>query len=717
MIFFEKDWDYYPTAIVDDRTKNISWIRYCNLLEKMGVKNAYFPLALIDKGLRDIDPFDKDLPIEYQKRVLAECADNNWYFLRELVRVPPKGSPLPAMLEANRGNIALNFLALNSIDVGITQIRQTGKTLNCIVTMSYMGMIKTTNTVIQLMTRSRKLRTENIEAFKEIRKLLPWYVGNYNKLDADNMETVTYKNMGNKIITQLPQNSEDEARGAGRGFTSSLIMIDESAFCDNIHASYPSMMSSSNAASDESRRAGIPTFKLFPCTAGDKGSKEGAFMFDLYHNVCRWRERLFDCEDRDELYEMVRSNSRNRRLMVYIELNHRQLGKSDEWLYDKIIEANGTKDDTDRDYFNQWTSGSGASPLDREVRETINKSEKEPVWEETFEHNYLINWYISKEELANRVRNDIKLIAGLDSSEGLGNDQLTIVIIDELTLETLGTCVVADTVSTIHFSNFVCNLLVKYKNMVLIPERRSTGIVIIDTLLIQLPMHGEDPFRRVFNLVSQEEKLPQDLLDFYNTPVSKRNIKTYERMKGYFGYATSKSGNYSRSNLYELTLNRMSNYAANVVRDKSLIDEIMGLVVKDGRVDHKSSGHDDTIIAWLLGGWLLNFGRNLSQYGITNPLLKVVSFKEHLASKNDSKQDTYNKHIQKDIRTQLSLLVKQLGECQNDMDAIFIEKRIKHLGSKLEHDVKLPMSIDELMKSANEMRRNKHLTGLRGWGR
>lgn len=710
MILFEEDWAYYPTARPHLTTKNKSWLEYCRLLEKMGVRNYYSPLALIDQSLEFVDPFDPYLTIDTIQRILAECANNPWYFLRELVRVPAKASPVPGRLEANRGNIALYFLALNDIDVGITQIRQTGKTLNCNILLAYMLLIKCVNTTMQLMTRSNRLRMENVSSIKEIRELLPKYVANIDRKDADNSEVVTCVRSNNKILTALPANSEKDAIGAGRGFTSPIIMIDESAFCSNIDGSYPSMMSSTDAASDEARRAGVPTFRLFPCTAGDKGSKEGKFMHDVYNRAARWQEQFFDCKDKEDLQETIRTNSKNRRLMCYIEFNHRQLGRTDEWLYEKIVASEGDADEVNRDYFNQWTSGTGSSPLEREVREAISKSEQDPSWIETSENRYMLRWYIDKKDLENRIHRKVKFVAGLDASEGLGRDQMTLVMIDEETLETIASLSVSDVVNTIHFSDYICKLMLKYKNIVLIPERRSSGTTIIDSLLIQLPIAGEDPFERIFNRVVNDGDVPNHIKEFANQPAGRRNPRMYEQCKAYFGYATSGGGLYSRDNLYKLTLTRMSNYASGVVKDKALIGELMSLVMKNHRIDHASSGHDDNVISWLLAGWLLNFGKNLSMYGITNPLLKVVSYKDRTRNKTETRVERFNRGVQDNVRTRLSYLIKRLSEAEGDMEAILIENKIRHMSSKLEDSNKLPNSVDELMKQANEIRRNRYVT-------
>ena len=715
MILFNQDWNYYPTAVIHDDTKNVSWLRMARLYEKMGIKNNLFLLSLIDRELRGVDPFDPRLSDDLAKRIAIECRNNPWYFFREVARVPAKASATPWQFSANRGNIGVIWMAMNSVDVGYTQIRQTGKTLTCNELLNYCMVSLCRNTTMQLMTRSSRLRGENVAAIKEIRKLLPSYIASIQKDDADNSEIVTCTRFNNKILTALPQGSEDDARSSGRGFTSPIIMIDESAFCKNIHASYPAIMSSSNAASDEARQAGTPTFKLFPCTAGDKGSKEGRFMYNIYHGAARYREAMLDCYNVEELHETIRCNSRNRRLMVYVEFNHRQIGKSDAWLYEKIVESGGTPDEVNRDYFNQWTSGSGSSPFDREVREAIDKSRKDPVWVETLNHSYLMNWYLSKEELQKRKSAGVKFIAGMDSAEGIGVDRLTMVLVDEQTLETVGAMAVSDVVNIIHFSNFVSDFMVEHDNVILIPERKSTGVTIVDNLLIHLPLAGVDPFKRIFNRAVQGDvDLSEDLREFMRLPVQRRPQKGYDKYKTLFGYATTGTGTYSRSSLYDLTLRRLSNYASSDVKDMTLIGELMSLIRDEkGRIDHPQGGHDDTVIAWLLAGWLLNFGKNLSGYGITNPLLKVSTYKDKQDAQHQSPKDRYDKQQQEQLKQQMVELVTRLSQAEGDLEALMLEKQIRRLSTKLVYTEKLPMSIDELMREATNIRKNRSLAKQR----
>ena len=52
------------------------------------------------------------------------------------------------------------------------------------------------------------------------------------------------------------------------------------------------------------------------------------------------------------------------------------------------------------------------------------------------------------------------------------------------------------------------------------------------------------------------------------------------------------------------------------LNDASLIDQISGLTMKNGRVDHTETGHDDLLIAFLLAVFFILFGLHHNLYGI-----------------------------------------------------------------------------------------------------
>ena len=129
-ILFEQDWLKYPNAIADTNTSNKSFIRICQLIREIGVKNCMFPLALLDRSLVGVNPHDPNISIENQLKVAYECKINTWYFMREVARVPPIAGGDAIPLEANRGNVALYWYFMNHVMTILIQIRQTGKSLS-----------------------------------------------------------------------------------------------------------------------------------------------------------------------------------------------------------------------------------------------------------------------------------------------------------------------------------------------------------------------------------------------------------------------------------------------------------------------------------------------------------------------------------------------------------------------------------------------------------
>lgn len=92
-----------------------------------------------------------------------------------------------------------------------------------------------------------------------------------------------------------------------------------------------------------------------------------------------WSERFLDCKDREELVNYIKTNSNGRATMVNLTMSHRQLGLSDEWLYEALANARSESDNIDRDYFNRWTNSSSGSLIPDHLAKAMRGSEKEPV--------------------------------------------------------------------------------------------------------------------------------------------------------------------------------------------------------------------------------------------------------------------------------------------------------------------------------------------------
>src|SRR5690606_7471718 len=145
----------------------------------------------------------------------------------------------------------------------------------------------------------------------------------------------------------------------------------------------------------------------------------------------------------------------------------------------------------------------------------------------------------------------------------------------------------------------------------------------LDILIILLVSEGVDPFKRIYNRIVDEKDNFEDEFRRIQSPVQSRPISVYTSFKRHFGFNTSAVGKFFRDTLYGEILMSAVRTGGHVVRDRELINELLTLVVKDGRVDHAGDSHDDLVIAWLLTHWFLIKSQNLSYYGI--PPASVLS--------------------------------------------------------------------------------------------
>lgn len=701
MILFAQDWAKYPTAIVHESTRNESFLRQAAVYQSMGIENCAFLLALINPALEHVDPFDVDnLTQEQIDMIIVECKINPWYYFREVAMVPGQAGAPAIPINANRGNIALWWCFFNHITTCLIQPRQTGKSLSTDELMVYILNVLCLNTLVNLYTKDDKLRKENIERIKDIFGELPPYMNlRHPRNDSNNMEDITVNALGNSYKTHLPQGSEKAARNVGRGFSASINHADEVPFAPNSHISIPAMLSSANAVRDRAAASNAPYGNIFTTTAGKLDEKEGAFMYDILLKSMVWTEQVFDCRDAQHLEQFVRNNSPGREYQINITLSHRQLGKTDEWLYRKMQETKSYHDAADRDYFNVWTSGTVSHPLDPALLKRIIDSANDMVYNQIFKEDYIIRWNVDRANVP-RYMAENKTILAIDSSEAGGGDDIGMVWLDVETLDVAAAATINET-NLLVFGTWLADHLVAYPNVTCIIERKSSGPALIDILLRLLPTMGVDPYKRLFNLVVQDSDEQPDRFENLRTPLGRREERFYTLNKTLFGFNTAASGRFARSELYGNTLQNSAKRGGDKVYDKQLIQQISGLKEKNGRVDHSSKNHDDLVIAWLLAHWFLSNGKNLSWYGISNVMARMEPAKEL----------TYEEYMQQQVQTelqaQLNSLSEQLSNETDDYASQYLEHQMRVLAKRITNSFGELNSIDQLINNIKEERKKR----------
>ena len=691
-------------------TKNQTFVRQAQVLRAMGIKNHAFFLALIDVELEHLDPHSNLLTLEQMGRIAMECKDNPWYYFREVARAPAIGGTDPVPVEANRGNIALWWLFFNHVMTILIQIRQTGKSFSTDVLMSLLLNVVCVNTKINLLTKDDNLRKKNVERLKDIISDLPIYLQPKTREDVSNTEEVTVRALGNTYSTHVPQSSPKRALNMGRGLTTAIFHIDEPPFQPNIKLALPAALAAMGAAVEKSKKEGAPYGVILTTTAGKLNDPEGAFVYNMVQEAASWNEAFFDAPDMETLHAMIMANSRITEdnpkgvLRVNVTLNHRQMGKTDDWLLERIQESLAKGEDADRDFFNAWTSGTSSHPLDRDVMERITGSMMDVKYSEMSKVGYyMLRWYVGSDQVLDRLSNRT-LIMGVDSSDASGGDDVGVVFTDAETLEVVAAANVNRT-NLIQLSQWFVWIIVNYENVTTIIERKSTGGMILDYLLMQLPSMGIDPFKRIYNLVVQEADERQDSFKEIRQPMTRRNPGLTTSLKKTFGFATAGSGEYSRDSIYGHVFQRAAKQSCDVIRDQQLISQIGSLITKDGRVDHAPGGHDDLVIAWLLTNWLLQNGKNLWFYGIDHT--KVMSRARPLERKRETPEMERYRNYQKQLRENVEALCDEIAALEDPFIIARKERELARMMSSLEYEEGEIQSVEALIQSARDRRRRR----------
>lgn len=641
MVLFEEDF-VTQNAIVDTQTKNLSFIKMAILLNKMGVKNNLFPLALIDKDLLGVDPYNlKDDSVELKQRIAYECKRNPFYFIRELIRISSSGSGgVPYVL--NRANLAQTWLFLNSFDSMLVIPRQNGKTISCMTLSCLYLYILGMNVKWALFCKGLKLQNENVDRLKKLRDALPKWLVHQTQRDTNNKEGIAYDALKTELLTFVAQSDKQAAGDLARGQSIAVQHWDEISFFDNIALSYDQCRATMDAAGPQAREAGLPSAVLLTTTAGDIDDPRGRWCYRKVCDSMRFTEQLYDCRNREELSNILRTNSKAN--MFYLEYSYKQLGKSEEW-FQRATAGKDTRV-VRMDYLNEFVHGSSASILPQGVIDKIQSSRKDPV-KITNRQAMVIRWYDDPDIIkTNMSFRDRPYVIGCDTSDNVGRDFTTLCMVDPYDLHIVCTFK-CNTTNLTFVAEAIMEFLRDFPRSIFIPERNKAGAYLIDYIMAKMQGVHFNPLERFYNLYYQDYTSDTDTshLDY-----------TDGRVRQKFGFSTTKN---SREMLYSTVFMTALDLVGDRLYDSALIDEISGLTTKNGRIDHSEAGHDDLIISFLLACYFIIFASNHQLYGI-----KPDEFMCGIA-KDGTKVDEEYKRQQLIIKRQIAELKQKIKTASN----------------------------------------------------
>ena len=287
----------------------------------------------------------------------------------------------------------------------------------------------------------------------------------------------------------------------------------------------------------------------------------------------------------------------------------------EEWFRKLCALVNGDPTAIKRELLLQRIRGSKDSPFSEEDLMAIQ--EIKPV---VIEEHYIMDIY--QLNVYKTLRKEFPYLVGVDVATGVNNDSTAVSVVNPYTLQ-----VDAEFRSPImsypDLKRFLYQLVKKYiPNAVLCIEKNHGGDSVIQDL-------RETVLNR--NLYHSMSK---DLVDDNNAKITNGHIEREVERRRSFGVFTGKNSRALMIDLLFLTVQENKDR----ITSHFVIDDILKLVRKNGKIQAAVGEHDDSIMSYLIALYVYTYGKNLNRWGIVQGM-KEPGYEND--DKNAQEQDAY----------------------------------------------------------------------------
>lgn len=577
----------------DYKTKNKSFLRLYDTYYKMGIKNNRFMLAIYDTDLIGVDVYSPIMPKDLQLKIILECMINPWYFLREVCRIPTDGTPLEpgggVPFIADRNNIASWYLFINGIDHYVSKSRQRGKTQGCISEFNYAFHFGCISSKQLFFNKDKPQAAENLGRLKDQRDLLPkWMqmrsiVDENGKIDTGTDNILSYKSpvTNNKIMVMPKAVSKEAATKLGRGSTAALQYYDELDFTPYFNEIIGAASFAYSTAADNAKKHGNLYGRIFSSTPGDLDTRDGAEAAKFVSRMLKWEDKFLD-EPINKLSKILHSPSYNK--IVFVEHSWQQLGLSIEWYENQCALVDYDQIKIMREINLKRIHGSNQSPFKQSDLMYLINHVKDPVQSIDISKN------LCPFKIYDTIKPSKVYILSIDPAEGLGGDNNAATLINPLNQKPVMEFR-SPYVSQTDFGKMLIQFLDRFCPRSLIVIENNKGRELINFFRNTKYVHN------LYYNDNKDFKAPVDKINEYGDIVK----SAYESRA--IGLNTSRSNR----PVYYAILENVMYENKDLLYTEYLVDDVCGLIKKPtGRVEAGSGKHDDNIMSYLMGLYVLN---------------------------------------------------------------------------------------------------------------
>jgi len=585
-------------------TSNKSFIDMHYILKKLGIKNNRFMLALIDPDLAGINPFDPNLNLTMKHKVLRECTNNYWYFLREVIRIPVEGVPGGIHYFLHRGNLAMNYCMMYNLNIFMELPRQQGKTISAVCRYLWIYNFGTNNSEITFLNKKKDDSKLNLQRLKDIRDMLPSYLQmnqtftfNNKKVKVPtNVETMVNPTNSNSIKTAPSARTKILAANLLRGHTLALWWSDEWAFIPFNKTIYLNTVPAFKTASINAMKAGKPYGILMTTTPGILTTEEGNNANEMRLLATDFNETWYD-KTYDELMYILNANEKSN--FVYIRYTYKQIGRDEKWFADLCKDLQWDWNTIRREVLLEWADNPENSPFAKEDLETIGRMVHQPVDIKDitiFHKTYQLKIYNNRIPLKPDYTPKYPPIIGVDVSGGYNQDASAITIIDSHTTE-----VIADfksnSISPINLARMIYQIVTRwYPNAIINVERNGGFGASVLAKLLETKLKPNIYYEI-------KDRVIEETNDGLRVVRKKKKTKV-------FGIDNTHD---RRELLIEILKERVEGHKDKFI-SPVIHQEMKGMEIKrNGKVEHSSTSHDDQVFSYLMALYVWYEGKNLKE--------------------------------------------------------------------------------------------------------
>lgn len=579
-------------------TTNESFIQVAADLKEIGVKNYTRHLAIYDTSLIGVDPHSKDLTKAQQLAIIYECKRNPFYFLRECLKIKNEGATDGGVsFDLNLGSLSLIFLHIIGVDVYLTLPRQVGKTIVALAIITWDYLFGATDSTMLFFNKDAGQAQTNLGRMKSMIDALPEYLQFKYMIDDEgkvekgknNVKSITNVVNKNMVLTKPSATSNAAADGLGRGDTSPIHYYDEVEFSPYINTIVEAAGPSYVTASQNARKNGSAYGRIFTSTPGDIDSNEGKAAKEILDRTCKWRTMMFDMSV-EEIKRYVKMNSNNG--IIYVEYSYTEIGKDQEWFERACTSVQYVHAKVQREILLRRMRGATNAAFDVEQLEDMMEYKIDPVRIDTFMGVFDIRFY------TNNIDKNKVYVAGIDPAKGTLRDYTALTVVDPVSLKPIIEFR-SRAIQQPDFVKLILHIAFTYiPKAVWVVENQGGGTE-LQQQLRRTPL---------VNKLYKEDRLPpnREKLDDKGW-VEEEALKSRE-----FGHNTNGT---TRPLMMTILINHMDVHRDRFISDY-ICNDIAGLVQKNGVIDHKAGGHNDSLMSYLIALYTLYYGKNKKQFGI-----------------------------------------------------------------------------------------------------